>query len=158
VILTAYSARHAGIDFRAALGTPVLAAADGEVRWVAERRRAGRMVVIGHGDELSTAYMHLSEIAVRAGQLVRRGEVIGRTGVTGNATTPHLHFGVCRAPAGRCGTGAGSGWDDPAGYWIEGRACFEADHPYPAGMPRLTLPLSCGGTTSTRPGPPRPPA
>ena len=157
-ILTGFSALHAGIDFRAPVGTPVLAAADGEVRWVGEWPRAGRTVVIAHAAELATAYMHLSEIAVRAGQIVHRGDLIGRTGISGNATTPHLHFGVCRRPGGRCGSGAGSGWDDPAGHWVQGSPCFEAERPYPAGTPRLTLPLSCGGATGTSPRPLRPPA
>lgn len=145
-ILTAFGPRHAGIDIRAAVGTPVLAAANGEVRLVGERPQAGRMMVLAHADELATVYMHLSEVAVRVGQLVRRGEAIGRAGMTGNATTPHLHFGVCRRLGGRCGAGTRAGWDDPSVYWIEGNACFEAGRPYPVVPLRFTFPLPCGGS------------
>lgn len=144
-VLTGFGPRHSGIDFRAATGTPVLAAAHGEVRLVMERPQAGRMVVVAHADELATAYMHLATVAVQVGQHVHRGEAIGRAGMTGNATTPHLHFGVCRRPGGRCGVGPGAGWDDPSGYWIEGNSCFETGRPYPVAPLRFTLPLPCGG-------------
>jgi murein DD-endopeptidase MepM/ murein hydrolase activator NlpD len=145
-VLAAFGPRHDGIDFRAAVGTPVLAAADGEVRLVGERLRAGRMVVVAHAGELATAYMHLSGIAVRVGQPVRRGEVIGRTGRTGNATTPHLHFAVCRRPGGRCGPIIGAGWNDPAAWWIDGNPCYEPGREYASVPVRLTYPLPCGGS------------
>ncbi len=145
-VLTAFGPRHAGIDFRAAVGTPVLAAADGEVQLVGERPRAGRMVVVAHADELATAYMHLSDAAVRVGQLVRRGELLGRTGWTGNATTPHLHFAVCRRLGGRCGPAIGAGWDDPAAWWIEGNPCYEPRRGYASVPVRLTYPLPCAGS------------
>jgi hypothetical protein len=149
-VLTAYGPRHAGIDLRAPAGTPVLAAADGTVVAAAERGRGGRMIVLAHAEDVASVYMHLSEIAVAEGQTVRRGEPIGRAGMTGNATTPHLHFAVCRRPGGRCGgRGTDGGWDDPAGYWIEGNPCFDDGRAY--GPPeRFTYPLPCAG------GPPPP--
>jgi murein DD-endopeptidase MepM/ murein hydrolase activator NlpD len=148
-VLTAYGPRHLGIDLRAPVGTPVLAAADGTVLVAAERSRAGRMIVLAHAGDVASVYMHLSEIAVAVGQPVRRGEPIGRTGMTGNATTPHLHFAVCRRPGGRCGGGTDNGWDDPASYWIEGNPCFEPARAY-AGQPvRLTYPLPCASAVSS---------
>ena len=108
----------------------------------AERGRAGRMIVVGHAEDVASVYMHLSEVAVSVGQPVRRGEPIGRAGMTGNATTPHLHFAVCRRPGGRCGGGPDGGWDDPAGYWIDGHACFDGERAYPA-PGRFTYPLPC---------------
>jgi murein DD-endopeptidase MepM/ murein hydrolase activator NlpD len=134
--------QHNGIDIRAPVGTPVLAAADGEVLRIGEGRAAGRMVVVGHGGGPATVYMHLSEIGVRPGQPVRRGEPVGRSGMTGNATTPHLHFGVCGRADGHCGPGIESGWDDPAHHWVEGNPCYEPGHAYPPG--RFTYPLPCG--------------
>jgi hypothetical protein len=145
-VLAVYGPRHAGLDLRAPAGTPVLAAADGTVLVAAERGRGGRTVVLAHAEDVASVYMHLSEIAVAPGQAVRRGEPIGRAGMTGNATTPHLHFAVCRRPGGRCGgRGADGGWDDPAGYWIEGNPCFGHEPAYvPAG--RFTYPLPCAAS------------
>lgn len=144
--LSAFGARHAGLDLRAAHGTPVLAAADGEVRLVAQRPRAGRMVVLAHAEDVATVYMHLSAVSVRVGQPVHRGEPIGRAGMTGNATTPHLHFGVCRRPGGRCGPTIDAGWDDPAAWWIEGTPCYDAQRGYASVPVRLTYPLPCAGS------------
>ncbi|MGH7268448.1 MAG: M23 family metallopeptidase [Candidatus Rokuibacteriota bacterium] len=142
-IIRPFGGRHTGLDIRAPVGTPVLAAADGDVQLVLERPRAGRMVVLGHTADLATVYMHLSDISVRVGQTVRRGTPVGRSGSTGNATTPHLHLGVCRRPAGRCRTGRGGGWDDPAGHWVAGDACFDARRDYTDARHRLTYPLPC---------------
>lgn len=86
---------HSGVDLRAPWGTPVVAAADGIVRQSGWRGPYGRLIVLNHGnDTLSTLYAHLSELFVRAGQVVRRGEVIGRVGSTGRTTSPHLHYEV----------------------------------------------------------------
>jgi murein DD-endopeptidase MepM/ murein hydrolase activator NlpD len=142
-LMGGFTGRHTGIDLRAPLGTPVIAAADGEVGWVREDRRAGRMVVVIHAEELATAYLHLSETAVHPGQSLRRGEVLGRSGMSGNATTPHLHFAVCRRAAGRCRTGPDGGWADPAGYWVEDGPCFDPGRAYAAAPIRFTYPLAC---------------
>jgi murein DD-endopeptidase MepM/ murein hydrolase activator NlpD len=133
---------HAGIDIRAAVGTPILAAADGIVARTGVRPLAGRLVVVAHADALATVYYHLSEVVVAAGQAVRRGSVLGRAGRTGNATTPHLHFGVCRREGGACGEGVDSGWDDPARHWVGGEICFHPARTYPEGR-RLTYPVPC---------------
>lgn len=85
---------HAGLDFAAQTGTPVYATADGEVT-VADRRSSyGNCIDISHGYNYLTRYAHLSKIMVKAGQSVKRGEVIGLVGSTGKSTGPHLHYEV----------------------------------------------------------------
>lgn len=137
--------QHSGIDIRVSVGTPVLAAAPGTILRVGRQPLAGRLIAISHGGEIATVYFHLSEIGVRAGQIVRRGDVIGRTGMTGNATTPHLHFGVCRHPDAQCGSRIDAGWKDPTAYWIKGNPCFVAGRALPAERVRLTYPVPCAG-------------
>jgi murein DD-endopeptidase MepM/ murein hydrolase activator NlpD len=122
----------------------VLAAAGGTVARTGTHPNAGRLVVVAHDGDLATVYWHLSEIAVRPGQAVRRGEELGRSGMTGNATTPHLHFGVCRRPLGQCGSDIEAGWDDPARHWVEGPRCFAPDRAYETTPVRFTYPLPCG--------------
>jgi len=85
---------HSGIDIDAPYGTPVRAAADGDVVSAAEAAGYGREVVLDHGHDLRTIYGHLSAIAVLAGQHVTRGQVIGYVGQSGRATGPHLHYEV----------------------------------------------------------------
>jgi murein DD-endopeptidase MepM/ murein hydrolase activator NlpD len=85
---------HSGIDIDAPYGTPVRAAADGDVVGASTVSGYGREVVLDHGHELRTVYGHLSSIAVISGQHVTRGEVIGYVGQSGRATGPHLHYEV----------------------------------------------------------------
>lgn len=85
---------HGGADFRAAAGTPVLAAEGGLVVLAAHHFFAGKSVYVDHGGGLLTMYMHLSRVDVRTGQRVARGETLGLSGATGRVTGPHLHFGV----------------------------------------------------------------
>jgi hypothetical protein len=139
----ASTTRHAGIDIRSTTGTPVLAAADGTVVRTGSQIYAGRLILIEHDIDLTTAYYHLSAIEVVVGQLVRRGEIIGRVGMTGNATAPHLHFGVCRRESGACGDRIESGWDDPTRHWIAANPCFVAGFGYPRHGLRLTYPVPC---------------
>jgi Peptidase family M23 len=140
---SATPARHAGIDIRATTGTPVLAAADGIVLRTGSQVFAGRLVLIEHDVDLTTAYYHLSAIQVVVGQAVRRGETIGRVGMTGNATAPHLHFGVCRREGGLCGERIDAGWEDPTRDWIAANPCFVAGFAYAPQDRRLTYPLPC---------------
>jgi murein DD-endopeptidase MepM/ murein hydrolase activator NlpD len=90
---------HSGLDFAAALGTLVVAANGGRVVLVADHFFPGRLVVIDHGLGLYTLYFHLDTTSVAEGQLVDRGQPIGKVGATGRATGPHLHFGVQVGPA-----------------------------------------------------------
>lgn len=85
---------HSGIDIDAPYGTPVRAAAEGDVIGASIRNGYGKEVVLDHGHDLNTVYGHLSEIAVVPGQHVTRGEVIGYVGQSGRATGPHLHYEV----------------------------------------------------------------
>ncbi len=86
---------HSGIDLSAAGGQPVVAAADGRVVKAGWAGALGRCVKIDHGrNGLSTIYGHMMQIYARPGQIVRRGEVIGRTGSTGRATGKHVHYEV----------------------------------------------------------------
>lgn len=89
---------HAGVDIAAPIGTAMRAAGGGVVVFAAARGGYGRLIVIDHGQHggrnLATAYAHLSRFAVRVGQTVEAGEVIGYVGNTGFSTGPHLHFEV----------------------------------------------------------------
>jgi murein DD-endopeptidase MepM/ murein hydrolase activator NlpD len=85
---------HTGEDYRAAAGTPVLAAAPGVVALAEEHFFGGQSVFIDHGDGLFSMYLHLSAILVEPDQQVRAGQRIGLVGSTGRASGPHLHFGV----------------------------------------------------------------
>lgn len=151
-------ARHAGIDIRATSGTPVLAAADGLVLRTGSHVFAGRLVVVAHGPDAVTVYYHLSAIEVTPGQAVRRGDVIGRAGASGNATAPHLHFGVCRREGGQCGERIDDGWEDPTGHWIAGNPCFVPGQAYAPQDARLTYPVPCHSGPAGARGPAPAPA
>lgn len=85
---------HPGIDIRAPIGMPVLAAGAGQVVFAGAMRGYGRTLVIDHGEGVSTLYAHLSALHAADGQSVRRGEVIGAVGRSGRTTGPHLHYEV----------------------------------------------------------------
>ena len=86
--------RHSGVDIAAAKGTRVLAPANGIVADVGNYTLTGNTVIVDHGHGVFTAYFHLDTAAVRRGDEIRAGKVIGRVGATGLATGPHLHYGV----------------------------------------------------------------
>ena len=85
---------HSGIDLIVTEGTPVLASAKGRVILVDEVSGYGLTVVVDHGGGWQTLYAHLFELAVQPGDLVHRGQPLGRVGESGRASTPHLHFEV----------------------------------------------------------------
>jgi murein DD-endopeptidase MepM/ murein hydrolase activator NlpD len=86
---------HSGIDFAASIGTPIYATADGKVVSVDVKFSGyGKLVEIDHGFGYRTRYAHMHDFAVRAGQSVRRGDLIGYVGNTGLSTAPHLHYEV----------------------------------------------------------------
>lgn len=83
---------HRGTDWAAETGTPVRAAAAGRVAFVGDLRIRGGSVIIDHGAGVFTAYHHLSQKSVAAGQMVAQGQQIGAVGSTGLVTGPHLHW------------------------------------------------------------------
>jgi murein DD-endopeptidase MepM/ murein hydrolase activator NlpD len=85
---------HQGLDYGVPSGTSVSALNSGTVLLARNLYFEGNCVVIDHGQGLLTLYLHLSEFAVKEGQRVKRGEVIGLSGGTGRATGPHLHVAV----------------------------------------------------------------
>ncbi len=87
-------AMHSGIDFKAAIGSPVHATAAGTVTVAQYSGGYGNMVVIDHGEGISTRYGHMSRLLVKKGDVVEEGAIIGRTGSTGRSTGPHLHYEV----------------------------------------------------------------
>src|SRR3954454_4021736 len=88
--------QHRGIDIAAPVGTPVVAAAGGDVRFAGTAGSSGLTIGIRTGDGYDTSYLHLSSLAVRAGAHVSGGDRIGAGGTTGarSADAPPLHFGV----------------------------------------------------------------
>ena len=86
------TSRHMGTDFAGETGAPVRAANRGVVRIVDSFFYGGNVVYVDHGEGLTSAYLHLSQQAVAAGDTVGRGQVIGRVGATGRVTGPHLHL------------------------------------------------------------------
>lgn len=92
-----YRRMHSGLDFRARHGTPIYAVTDGTVNFAGRNGGYGNFVRIRHGGNLSTGYAHMSRIAVRNGETVRRGQVIGYVGSTGLSTGPHLHYEMYRS-------------------------------------------------------------
>jgi murein DD-endopeptidase MepM/ murein hydrolase activator NlpD len=92
--LLAYSRMHQGVDFGAPSGAPILAAAGGTVAFAGRHGGHGNYVMLAHNKELRTGYAHMSRFAVRAGQSVAQGQVIGYVGSTGLSTGPHLHYEV----------------------------------------------------------------
>jgi len=88
---------HSGIDFTAPTGTDIYATGDGRVTKVVYSRRGyGTHVIIKHGYGYKTIYAHMSKITVKRGQMVKRGDVIGKVGSTGTSTAPHLHYEVVK--------------------------------------------------------------
>jgi len=87
---------HAGIDFGASWGSPIVAAADGQVAGAGWSGGYGRQVRLWHGAGLVTTYSHMSEIVAAPGSFVRRGQLIGYVGSSGLSTGPHLHYEVLK--------------------------------------------------------------
>jgi murein DD-endopeptidase MepM/ murein hydrolase activator NlpD len=85
---------HTGVDVGADYGAPVHATADGVIADAGQHSGYGRVVIVDHGFGITTWYAHLSAYAVVAGTRVKRGEVIGYTGISGRSTGPHVHYEV----------------------------------------------------------------
>lgn len=87
--------RHEGIDIRARKGVLVHASRGGHVIYAGNTISGyGNMVIVRHADSFSTVYAHLSKIDVKKNQYVARGQTVGKVGMTGRATGPHLHFEI----------------------------------------------------------------
>lgn len=85
---------HGGMDFRAARGTPVRAALPGRVILTGDHYYAGKSVYVDSGGGVISHYFHLDSIEVKEGRTIGRGTVVGKSGMTGRSTGPHLHFGL----------------------------------------------------------------
>lgn len=85
---------HRGIDYSAPSGTPILASGDGKVVRASRTKANGNYVVLQHGEQFVTKYLHLSKFGrgVRKGKKVKQGQIIGYVGATGWATASHLHY------------------------------------------------------------------
>lgn len=91
---TGKMAFHGGLDFTARQGSKVSSVAAGIVNWSGRHPEYGNMVEIKHGDGLVTRYAHNSSNLVKAGDIVKKGQVIALSGSTGRSTAPHVHFEV----------------------------------------------------------------
>jgi len=163
-VITAYrngddpyaAGQHRGIDIAAAPGTPVVAAAGGEVRFAGTAGSSGLTVSIRTADGLfDTSYLHLSSTAVRKGQIVAAGDHVGAVGTTGirSAEQAHLHFGVRDA-------GSRHAYHDPLAFLPPPALAPQRPRPTPAPGP-VTVPLAPepGRVPAARPKPrpsPRP--
>lgn len=90
------SSNHQGIDLAGPEGTPIYATRSGVVTVNSSSRSAGNYITIRHDNTYSSIYMHLSRSAVKKGQTVKQGELIGYMGSTGIVTGSHLHFGIIK--------------------------------------------------------------
>jgi len=122
--------QHRGIDIAASVGTPVVAAAGGDVRFAGTAGSSGLTIGIRTTDGYDISYLHLSSVAVRAGTSVSTGDRIGAVGTTGtrSVTAPHLHFGVRDA-------GTDHGYHDPLGFLPAPPAAPSPHPPAPAPAP-----------------------
>ncbi len=91
------SKMHTGMDFAAPSGTPIYATGEGRIKTVESSRRGyGNNIIIDHGFGYTTLYAHLTKFNCRPGQQVKRGDIIGYVGSTGQSTAPHLHYEVLK--------------------------------------------------------------
>ena len=89
-----YRSRHLGLDIGARKGSPVKAIQDGKVSLVRDGFLMGQTVVVTHGAGVASTYFHLDDIKVAVGDEIKRGKVIGKVGMSGRTTGPHIHLGV----------------------------------------------------------------
>ncbi|MDF1865612.1 MAG: M23 family metallopeptidase [Saprospiraceae bacterium] len=88
---------HVGVDFKAPMGTPVLATSDGVIeKAIMQETGYGYHIYIKHDENYKTLYSHLSKIDVVVGQKVKKGDIIGAVGTTGASSGPHLHYEVIK--------------------------------------------------------------
>jgi murein DD-endopeptidase MepM/ murein hydrolase activator NlpD len=134
---------HAGVDFAAPVGTPVLAAADGVVSLLIDYEPGcGVGVVLSHPRfKRWTAYRHVTRAVVATGQAVARGERIGFSGASGNAAgVPHVHLELCTTACASHRDGDLRDTQDPLGAAV---GCHDPQGVYPGDRFTLTLPIEC---------------
>ncbi|MGB3962803.1 MAG: M23 family metallopeptidase [Sulfurimonas sp.] len=85
---------HSGTDYRAAVGSAIIASNDGIVALVADRFYSGGTVLLDHGQGIYTCYFHMSRFDVKKGQKIKKAQQLGLSGASGRVTGPHLHFAV----------------------------------------------------------------
>lgn len=85
---------HTGVDISGSYGDNIYAVSNGRVIYSGWQSGYGKVIVVDHGNGMSTLYAHCSQLLVKEGDFVKRGEIIGKIGATGWATGPHLHFEV----------------------------------------------------------------
>lgn len=85
---------HKGLDIAAKTGTPIKAAADGKIKYADTMSGYGNLIIIDHGNGITTYYGHCSKLYKKEGQKVKAGDVIAAVGNTGNSTGSHLHFEI----------------------------------------------------------------
>ncbi len=90
---------HKGIDLRAARRTPIHSTADGVIRYIQDKNEGafGRVIIISHNFGFETLYAHLRFVDVKVGDVIKKGQVIGRSGNSGRSNGPHLHYEVIHA-------------------------------------------------------------
>lgn len=93
---TGLPAEHLGVDFAGKRGDDIISTGSGVVVWAGERYGYGELVEIDHGNNVSTRYAHNSELSVRVGDIVSKGQVIAKMGSSGRSTGPHVHYEVLR--------------------------------------------------------------
>ena len=92
--ITGKEAFHEGLDLAPGWRARVVASQDGRVLFAGLRAGFGRLIILDHGNGLTSWYAHLDEILVKPSQLTKRGDLIGKVGKTGRTTGPHLHFEI----------------------------------------------------------------
>jgi murein DD-endopeptidase MepM/ murein hydrolase activator NlpD len=138
---------HPGIDYSIPIGTPVIAASDGEVMFVLESERdkpwgGGLFVGVRHGNYFYSLYGHLSKVMVKPGGKVLRGQLIGLSG-SSNSGSPHLHFGIAKIGGNSINY---SQTFDPDTFWLGERPqCFNPGKDYSRHSAKeITVPVACG--------------
>ena len=86
--------QHLGNDFRAKVGVPIPVSNKGRVAFTGDLFYTGKVVIVDHGLNIFSLYAHLSDIKVKVGQMLERGQIVGLSGMTGRVSGPHLHWGI----------------------------------------------------------------
>ncbi len=137
---------HSGIDFKISEGTPIIAATEGEVSLVGNSYpeasyNGGIFVRVQNLKHFDLIYAHLSKVYVEKGQILKRGQLIGLSGVPTDGFS-HLHFGICKVGGN---SQKYSQTYDPDQFWVNGSpTCFDPGEDYSKySREGITLPIAC---------------